>query len=46
MWWNIAALLGNETAGKNLEKIEKEMTPADISEAKKRAREGIKNFVG
>ncbi len=38
MWWNIAGANGYEGARENRENIEKEMTPADISEAVKSAR--------
>ena len=39
MWWNIAAASGYKNAVKARDKIEKKMTPAQIAEAKKLARE-------
>ncbi len=33
MWWSLAAAQGNKTAAKNLEIVEKIMTPADVSRA-------------
>ena len=38
MWFNIAGANGAEDGRDNREKIEWKMTPADISEAQKRAR--------
>ena len=38
MWFNIASANGNEAARKDREKIERKMTPADISEAVNSAR--------
>ena len=38
MWFNIAGANGDEDGRDNREKIERKMTPADISEAQKRAR--------
>ena len=38
MWFNIAGANGAEDGRDNREKIERKMTPADISEAQKRAR--------
>ena len=38
MWFNIAGANGAEFGRDNREKIERKMTPADISEAQKRAR--------
>ena len=38
MWFNIASANGAEDGRDNREKIERKMTPADISEAQKRAR--------
>ena len=38
MWFNIAGANGSEFGRDNREKIEWKMTPADISEAQKRAR--------
>ena len=38
MWFNIAGANGDEDGRDNREKIEWKMTPADISEAQKRAR--------
>jgi hypothetical protein len=42
MWWNIAASQGVEEAKKNRAIVEKTMTPADISNAQKLARECVK----
>ena len=39
MWWTIAASQGHETARKNRDIIEKKMFPADVSKAKKLAKE-------
>ena len=38
MWFNIAGANGDEDGRDNREIIERKMTPADISEAQKRAR--------
>ena len=38
MWFNIAGANGAEFGRDNREKIERKMTPADVSEAQKRAR--------
>ena len=38
MWFNIAGANGDEDGRDNREKIERKMTPADVSEAQKRAR--------
>ena len=38
MWFNIAGANGDEDGRDNREKIERKITPADISEAQKRAR--------
>ena len=38
MWFNIAGANGAEDGRDNREKIERKMTPADVSEAQKRAR--------
>jgi len=47
MWWNIAASLGHDGASKNREIIAKKMSPADISEAQKLARECVaKDYKG
>ena len=42
MWWNIAASSGNKIAVKNRDIVTGKMTPADISTAKKLARECIR----
>jgi TPR repeat protein len=39
MWWNLAAVSGDEDAIKNRDKVAKKMTPAQIAEAQKLARE-------
>ena len=39
LWFNLAAAQGNEVASKNRDIIAENMTPADISEAQKLARE-------
>ncbi len=39
MWWNLAAAQGNKISAKNRNIVAKRMTPADISKAKKMARE-------
>ncbi|MAI42933.1 MAG: tetratricopeptide repeat protein [Candidatus Azotimanducaceae bacterium] len=41
MWWNIAASEGHENAKKARDTIEQQMTPAQIAEAQKRARECV-----
>ena len=41
MWWNIAAASGHKSATKNRDKVAKQMTPAEISEARKLARECV-----
>jgi hypothetical protein len=41
MWWSIAASLGNKTAVKKRDLIAGMMTPAQIAEALKLARERI-----
>jgi TPR repeat protein len=47
MWANIAAMNGNELGGKLRDDFEKQMTPAQISEAEKLARECVaKNYKG
>lgn len=33
MWWNIGSYNGNEAAGRNKDKLAKQMTSADISAA-------------
>jgi hypothetical protein len=33
MWWNLANYNGYKAAGKNKDRIAKQMTPADISKA-------------
>jgi hypothetical protein len=42
MWWNIAAASGHKSATKNRDKVAKQMTPAEISEARKLARECVR----
>ncbi len=39
MWWNLAAVSGDEDAIKNRDIVAKKMTPAQIAEAQKLARE-------
>jgi len=39
MWLRLAAVLGHETARKNRDLIEKKMTPEQLAEAKRLARE-------
>lgn len=39
MWWNLAASQGNESASWNRKKLAKSMTPAQIAEAQRLARE-------
>ena len=47
MWGNIAAMNGNELGGKLRETFEKQMTPSQIEEAQKLARECVaKNYKG
>jgi uncharacterized protein len=41
MWWNIAASSGNKVAVKNRDIVAGEMTPAQIAEAQKLARECV-----
>jgi TPR repeat protein len=41
MWFNLAAAQGNETGRKNRDLVAKQMTPADISEAQRLAREWL-----
>jgi TPR repeat protein len=41
MWWNIVASEGNETAKKGRDIIAKQMTPSQIEEAQKLARECV-----
>ena len=41
MWWNIAASLGEEDARKGRDMIAEQMTPAQIEEAQKLARECV-----
>ena len=42
MWWNIAAISGDKTASKNMDILVKQMTPAQIAEAQKLARECVR----
>ena len=47
MWWNIAAASGNKKAIDIIDKVAKEMTPADISTAQDLARECVrKEYIG
>ena len=47
MWWNIAASEGSETAKENRDIIAKQMTPSQIAEAQKLARECVaKDYKG
>ena len=47
MWWNLSASAGNENALKNRDIIAKQMTPSQIEEAEKLARECVaKNYKG
>ena len=47
MWGHIAAMNGSELGGKLRDDFEKQMTPAQISEAEKLARECVaKNYEG
>ena len=39
MWFNLSAAQGNQDAAKNRDNIAKRMTPAQIAEAQKLARE-------
>ena len=39
MWWNLAAAQGNETAKKNRDKAASQMTPDQLAEAQRLARE-------
>ncbi len=41
MWYNLAATNGNEQGANGREQVEKLMTPAQIAEAQKLAREGM-----
>ena len=38
MWWNISGSIGDKNAVKNRDIVEKEMTPSEIEEAQKMAR--------
>ena len=42
MWYNIAASSGNKTASKNRDIVAKRMTPAQIADAQKLARECVR----
>ena len=42
MWWNIAASSGDEMAVKNRGIVAKQMTPAQIAEVQKLARECVR----
>ena len=42
MWWNIAASSGNKFAVKNRDIVAEEMTPAQIEDAQKLARECVR----
>ena len=42
MWGNLAASNGNEKGGKLRDFVEKEMTPAQIADAQKLARECVR----
>ena len=42
MWWNIAASSGDEMGVKNRGIVAKQMTPAQIAEAQKLARECVR----
>ena len=42
IWWNIAASSGDEMAVKNRSIVAKQMTPAQIAEAQKLARECVR----
>ncbi len=47
MWWNLTASTGDEDAIKNRDIVAKQMTPAQIAEARKLARECVaKNYKG
>ena len=47
MWWDIAASKGQEMAAKERDTLAKEMTPSQIEEAQKLARECVaKNYKG
>ena len=47
MWYNIGASNGNDLSGTNRDKIAKQMTPSQIEEAQKLARECVaKNYKG
>ena len=47
MWYNISASNGTDTSGKNRDIIAEEMTPSQIEEAQKLARECVaKNYKG
>ena len=41
MWWNLAASKGNENGRKNRDIIAKKMTPVQITEAQRIAREWL-----
>jgi TPR repeat protein len=43
-WWNVAAARGHELAKENLAVIEEEMTPEQIADATKLARERFEKF--
>ena len=43
MWWNISASIGDDSALKNIDIIEKKMTNADISKAQELKQECVKN---
>jgi hypothetical protein len=44
MWFNLAAAQGNTLAIKNRDVLAKRMTPAQVAEAQKRAREWTAQF--
>jgi hypothetical protein len=44
MWWNIAASKGHKGAGTNRDIVAGRMTPAQIAEAKRMAREWVTKF--
>ncbi len=46
MWFNLAAVKGDETATKNRDIVAKKMTPAQIAEAQKLCREYREKYVG
>jgi len=41
MWWNLAAAKGNEIGRKNRDIVAKKMTPGQIAEAQRLAREWL-----